>query len=308
VTLNDQLKNIVSDIEATGVHVSQSLATLESNALTIAKINEINPYFGIDKIETSPNDYVIPLHNNNLFEYYKLTCGTQTKAFGVFISPHLSTGNNQSLFHVVKGESYNTVGIGYSDGYSSSRTTITGKLYLVNNYQSTEFLCLSNGIQFTKKDSSDTVIIPYGTDSSDIGAGLTIEKINEINPLLGIDEYYNSPPFNKNEKLFQYYKHIDYFDNTLMEFGVVVQMYHDTYKGYLFNINKKDNSIKIGNDYINSTYDSITQRFIDKVVHETSTEIGGRVIIRNNSGLVLQNSTNSIIQDRLINHENDVSF
>jgi hypothetical protein len=56
------LKNIVNDIGATGDHVSQSLATLESNALTIEKINEINPYFGIDKvhIETTYNTYPLP--------------------------------------------------------------------------------------------------------------------------------------------------------------------------------------------------------------------------------------------------------
>jgi hypothetical protein len=117
---------------------------------------------------------------------------------------------------------------------------------------------------------------------------LTIEKINEINPYLGIDEYYNTNPLQiKNEKVFQYYKetfvgHKDFY------FGVLVQLYHDTYKGYLFNINKGVNSIKIGNDYIESTYDSITHRFIDEVVHETSTEIGGKVIIRNTSGLVLK--------------------
>jgi hypothetical protein len=77
---------------------------------------------------------------------------TQTKAFGVFISHYLSTGNNVRLFHIVKGESYNTVSIGYSDGYSIS---------------STEFSCLSDGIQFTKKGSvnaNDKVIIPYGTN------------------------------------------------------------------------------------------------------------------------------------------------
>jgi hypothetical protein len=223
VTLDEHLKNIVSDIESTGDHVSRSLATLESNALTIEKINEINPYFGIDKIETNPNDYTIPLHDNNLFEYYKITGGTQTKAFGVFISPRLSTGNNQSLFHIVKGQSYNTVNLGYFDGYTESITTITGKLYLVNNYQSTEFTCLSDGIQFTKKDSSDTVIIPYGTDLTNIGTGLTIEDIKTINPYIGIDEYYNNanPLQIKNENVFQYYKETyagqDYFD-----FGVLV--------------------------------------------------------------------------------------
>jgi hypothetical protein len=92
---------------------------------------------------------------------------THTKAFGVFISPYLFTGNNQSLFHIVKGESYNTVSIGYSDGYSNSATTITGKLYLTNSISSTEFSYLSDGIQITKKDSvnaNDKVIIPYGTD------------------------------------------------------------------------------------------------------------------------------------------------
>jgi DNA-binding phage protein len=57
VTLDEYLKNIVNDIEATGDHVSQSLAALEGNALTIAKINEINPYFGIYKPHTLQPDY-----------------------------------------------------------------------------------------------------------------------------------------------------------------------------------------------------------------------------------------------------------
>jgi hypothetical protein len=62
----------LNDIEATGDHVSQSLATLESNALTIEKINEINPHFGIDKlVRSSSNVHSLPRNNDNLFEYYK---------------------------------------------------------------------------------------------------------------------------------------------------------------------------------------------------------------------------------------------
>jgi hypothetical protein len=46
-----------------------------------------------------------------------------------------------------------------------------------------------------------------------------------------------------------------------------------------------------------------------EILHETSTEISGKIIINNTSGLVLQNSlSNSIIQATLINHKNDVSF
>jgi hypothetical protein len=153
--------------------LERRLTTLENNeeGLTIEKINDINPYFGIDKILTSSNDYVIPIHNNNLFEYYKLMDSTQTKTFGVFISPYISTGNNQNLFHVVKRESYNTVNIGYSDGYSNITTTITGKLYLTNSISSTKFSCLSDGIHFTKNNNAnDKVIISYGTDFTNIGS------------------------------------------------------------------------------------------------------------------------------------------
>jgi hypothetical protein len=62
VTLDTYLADIVSDIEATGDHVNQLVTTLESNALTIAKINEINPYFGIDKVVTFKNISILILN------------------------------------------------------------------------------------------------------------------------------------------------------------------------------------------------------------------------------------------------------
>jgi hypothetical protein len=112
VNLDTKDKEIIIPFDTDLTNLETRLTTLENGSeegLTIDKINDINPYFGIDKIETNPNDYTIPIHNNNLFEYNKITVGTQTKAFSVFISPRLSTGNNQTLFHIVKGESYNTL-------------------------------------------------------------------------------------------------------------------------------------------------------------------------------------------------------
>jgi hypothetical protein len=108
---------------------------------------------------------------------------------------------------------------------------------------------LSDGIQFTKKDSSDKVIIPHGIDLSNIGTCLTIEDIKTINPLLGIDEYYtlddsDTIPFAKNEKFFQYYKKV--YEGDLIDFGVLVRAYTDIGTINLFNIDKRNNLIYIG--------------------------------------------------------------
>jgi hypothetical protein len=113
VTLDTYLQDIVSDIEATGDHVNQLVTTLESNALTIAKINEINPYFGIDKVETeTSNKYYLPRNNDNLFEYYEHVDNNNNTNIGVFISPAYGVGDNKSIFHVCKGPNTNTVSIG----------------------------------------------------------------------------------------------------------------------------------------------------------------------------------------------------
>jgi hypothetical protein len=133
--------------------------------LTIEDIKGINPYIGIDKVETTiSNTYSLPRNNNNLFEYYNLMdSDNKTKAFGVFISDWQSTGNNTSIINVCKGEGKNSITIGNNSlGFAS---TIIGKIYLSNPTGSTEVSCLSNGIQFTKKDSpNDKKTIPYGTD------------------------------------------------------------------------------------------------------------------------------------------------
>jgi hypothetical protein len=131
---------------------------------------------------------------------------------------------------------------------------------------------------------------------------LTIEKINEINPLLGIDEYYNGSPPNKNEKLFQYYKTWSTSQEKFISIAVEVQINHDIYNGCLFRINKADNQIKIGNEI---------QKYVDPayiIDYETLTEIGGRVIIRNESGLTLQSSILGNEFTTLINRQNNVSF
>jgi hypothetical protein len=61
-------------------------------------------------------------------------------------------------------------------------------LYLVNNYQSTEFSCLSNGVLFTKKDSVnviDKVIIPYSTDLTNLESRLTtLESSTNYNKII----------------------------------------------------------------------------------------------------------------------------
>jgi hypothetical protein len=48
-------------------------------------------------------------------------------------------------------------------------TNLIKKLCLTNNVGSIEFSCLSDGIQFTKKDSlNDKIIIPYESDLTNL--------------------------------------------------------------------------------------------------------------------------------------------
>jgi hypothetical protein len=137
---------------------------------------------------------------------------------------------------------------------------------------------LSNGIQFTKNDSSDTVIIPYGADLTNIGTGLTIEDIKTINPYIGIDEYYtlgdyDNIPFAKDEKFFQYYRHMRSGD--LYGFGVVVRAYTDIAATLnLFKIDKHGNIINIGCDHYN--HPSYPENDFT-----SSTIIGGDLYINN---------------------------
>jgi hypothetical protein len=153
---------------------------------------------------------------------------------------------------------------------------------------------LSNGIQFTKKDSSDTVIIPYGTNLSNIGIGLTIEDIKTINPYLGIDEYYPlidnyQIPIAKDEKFFQYYRKV--YGGNLIDFGVLVRAYKDLAALNLFKINKYGNIINIGRDC--------------STIFSSNTVIKGNLRIQNNNGTVIYNNGN---EARLKVKYNDVSF
>jgi hypothetical protein len=64
VSLNTYLQDIVSDIQATSDHLTQS-------ASTITKINEINPYFGIDKVEHLIQTLIIYLLEIKTYLNYK---------------------------------------------------------------------------------------------------------------------------------------------------------------------------------------------------------------------------------------------
>jgi hypothetical protein len=56
-------------------------------------------------------------------------------------------------------------------------------------------------------------------------------------------------------------------------------------------------------------YDLLTQQPSQKIVHQTSIEISGKVTIYNNSGLVLKNSIpGTSMQNTLINCEKDISL
>jgi hypothetical protein len=116
----------------------------------------------------------------------------------------------------------------------------------------------NSGINPDTKDKE--IIIPFDADLTNLESrlttlesvseeGLTIEKIKEINPYLGIDEYYtldenDQIPFAKDEKFFRYYRQKGAL-NTLCAFGVVVQPYTDVGTLNLFKINKYYNQINI---------------------------------------------------------------
>jgi hypothetical protein len=79
--------------------------------------------------------------------------------FGVFVKAYESV-NIGNVFVMDKQTCITEIG-----NKTKGSTNLIGKLYLSNSTGSTEVSYLSNGIQFTKKDSSnDKVIIPYGTD------------------------------------------------------------------------------------------------------------------------------------------------
>jgi hypothetical protein len=151
-----------------------------------------------------------------------------------------------------------------------------------------------------KKNTLNKIIIPYGRDLSNIGTGLTIEDIKTINPLLGIDEYNTSlPSYVKNEKFFQYYRDLG-STGSLNGLGVMVQIYNDTYRGTLFNINKANNTITLGIEYLKPNVHEIDfQSFID---------LRGRVRIYNLKGLELMSNVSDILTMNLVNRKNDVSF
>jgi hypothetical protein len=131
VTLDDQLKNIVNDIEATGDHVSQSLETLENNTLTIEKINEINPYFGIDKVHTLQTGYAkFPGERNDttFFEYYKVENPDYhiVTNLGVFVKAN-ETGDIENMFLMDKIKCITEIG-----NNQKGSTELLGKLYLTS--------------------------------------------------------------------------------------------------------------------------------------------------------------------------------
>jgi hypothetical protein len=134
---------------------------------------------------------------------------------------------------------------------------------------------------------------------TNIRTGLTIENIKTINLYIGIDEiYYSSPPWEKNEKFFQYYR---YFDSTgsLNRLGVMVKTYHNSYGGPLFQISKAGNTVRLGIEYVKSEVEIDFQSLID---------LRGKVRIYNLLGLELMNYGSDILTMNLINRKDDVSF
>jgi hypothetical protein len=145
-------------------NIGSRLTTLESEGLTIEKIDTVNPFVGISKLHKLQEDYTnFPGERNNttFFEYCKVVNPYyhNIKNFGVFVKAKesVSIGN---MFLMDKQTCITEIG-----NKIKGLTNLIGKLYLTNNNQSTEVSCLLDGIQFTKKDSpNDKVIIPYGRD------------------------------------------------------------------------------------------------------------------------------------------------
>jgi hypothetical protein len=124
--------------------------------------------------------------------------------------------------------------------------------YLENNSETVQDDCQYDQIIITKTKGFEVgknIIIPYGTNLTNIGTGLTIQDIKAINPYIGIDEYYTlgqneNIPFAKDEKFFQYYRRDRGY--SLIDFGVVVRAYTDKAALDLFKIDKGHNEINIG--------------------------------------------------------------
>jgi hypothetical protein len=207
----------------------------------------------------------------------------------------LSAGNNKTLFHVCKGEDKNSITIGCGIG----NTTIDGNLHLANDTEISQFDCQYDQIIITKTKGLNVgknIIIPYGTNLTNIGIGLKIEDIKTIIPYLGIDEYYilidnYEIPFAKDEKFFQYYRKV--YGGSLMEFGVLVRAYTDIAAINLLKINKYQNEIYIGcSEY------SVT----------SSTSIRGNLQIQNTNGINITRNYNSVklkVKDNNVSFEND---
>jgi hypothetical protein len=236
VTLDTYLADIVSDIQATSDHLSQS-------ALTIEKVDAANPYVGISKLHTLHHCYTYfpgSRDDTTCFEYFKeFDHNHSIESSGVFIKAYFSSADIGNVFKIDKRNCITEIGNKYSYGF----TELIGKQYLTNSTASTEFSCLSNGIQFTKKDSSDTVIIPYGTDLSNLVSRLTILESesggNSYTPVIPdtLNSYTNQRVYNSlgNNMSFQY------FDT-----GVAAYTKQENYARALFEINKSNNYIQIG--------------------------------------------------------------
>jgi hypothetical protein len=142
------------------------------------------------------------------------------------------------------------------------------------------------GDTITDNSSPNQVKLPFGMNLSNLvtrisyleqhGSSLAIAGIKAANPLLGINEYYTleqneSIPFAKDEKFFQYYRRDRGYSS--IDFGVVIQAYTDNAALNLFEINKGDNQINIGNFKENA--------------FRSSTVIGGDLTNKNDSGITL---------------------
>jgi hypothetical protein len=133
-----------------------------------------------------------------------------------------------------------------------------------------------------------------------------IDEFKAINPYVGIDERVNlfdshepySVTYEMNEKFFQYYRRLNTNDN-LQAFGVFIQIYHNTYVGDLFSIDKFHNFITLRDQ----VYDDSTQT----VQFETTTLVEGNIEVSNAGGLKLTNIKDET-SATLVNHKDDISF
>jgi hypothetical protein len=165
------------------------------------------------------------------------------------------------------------------------------------NHQPTELIIQKPG------EDDGKIVIPYGTDLTNLETRLTTLESNEegssYTPVIP-EDFNKYTPFYptsfSNDSFFNFFRGNNPGSPPL---GVLVTTNNNEYNQPLFQINKT-NFIRIGSTYLDSTTKELKL--------ETARFIIGAVGINNYSGLTLVNTKDSASTTILINHTNNVSF